>query len=54
MEENRELMDLLRQIQKTNRNQTIACTVICVFGKAVGFIRTGTGGNKIGGMCIIN
>ena len=31
MEENRELMDLLRQIQKTNRNQTIVCSVICVF-----------------------
>ena len=31
MEENRELMDLLRQIQKSNRIQTVACSVMCVF-----------------------
>ena len=31
MEENRELMELLRQIRRSNRIQTIVCSVICVF-----------------------
>ena len=31
MEQNREMVDLLRQIQKSNRTQTIVCSVICVF-----------------------
>lgn len=30
MEQNRELMDLLKQIQRTNRIQTIVCTILCV------------------------
>ena len=29
MEQNKELMDLLRQIQKTNRIRTIVCCVLC-------------------------
>ena len=31
MEENRELMDLLRQIRRSNRIQTIVSTVLCAF-----------------------
>ena len=31
MEENRELLDLLRQIRRSNRIQTIVSTVLCAF-----------------------
>ena len=31
MEENREFMDLLRQIRRSNRTQTIVCCILCVF-----------------------
>ena len=31
MEENRELMELLKQIRKSNRVQTIICGILCVF-----------------------
>ena len=34
MEQNKELMELLRKIQKSNRTQTIVCTVICLFALA--------------------
>ena len=30
MEENRELMDLLRKIHKSNRMQTVVCSILCV------------------------
>ena len=31
MEENRELIDLLRKIHKSNRTQTVVCSILCVF-----------------------
>ena len=34
MEENKELMDLLRQIRKSNRTQTVVCLIMGVFALA--------------------
>ena len=31
MEENRELIELLKKIHKSNRTQTIVCSILCVF-----------------------
>ena len=35
MEENREWMEMLKQIRRNNRTQTIVCTLICVFALIV-------------------
>ena len=35
MEENKEFMELLRQIRRSNRTQSVICSIICIFALMV-------------------